>query len=45
MNTNANDPRPLYTRATEQAAALIGTVRPEQLDGPTPAPSSTCGPC
>ena len=36
MNTNANDPRPLYTRATEQAAALIGTVRPEQLDGPTP---------
>ncbi|MFG2375626.1 TIGR03086 family metal-binding protein [Streptomyces sp. NPDC048504] len=36
MNPNANDPRPLYTRATEQAAALIGTVRPEQLAGPTP---------
>ncbi|MGW2521917.1 TIGR03086 family metal-binding protein [Streptomyces sp. NPDC001617] len=33
---NAIDPRPLYTRATEQAAALIATVRPEQLDGPTP---------
>ncbi|GHI04802.1 hypothetical protein AQI88_36590 [Streptomyces cellostaticus] len=30
------DPRPVYTRATEQAAALIKTVRPEQLDGPTP---------
>ncbi|WP_019068627.1 TIGR03086 family metal-binding protein [Streptomyces hokutonensis] len=36
MNTNATDPRPLYTRATEQAAALIRTVRPEQLAGPTP---------
>jgi uncharacterized protein (TIGR03086 family) len=36
MNTNANDPRPLYTRATEQAAALIRTVRPEQLSSPTP---------
>ncbi|MEU3840734.1 TIGR03086 family metal-binding protein [Streptomyces sp. NPDC028635] len=33
---NAIDPRPVYTRATEQAAALIRTVRPEQLDGPTP---------
>lgn len=33
---NAIDPRPVYTRATEQAAALIGTVRPDQLDGPTP---------
>ncbi|MFE9441245.1 TIGR03086 family metal-binding protein [Streptomyces sp. NPDC006602] len=33
---NATDPRPLYTRATEQAAALIRTVRPEQLTGPTP---------
>ncbi|MEU7059884.1 TIGR03086 family metal-binding protein [Streptomyces sp. NPDC046197] len=33
---NAVDPRPLYTRATEQAAALIRTVRPEQLSGPTP---------
>jgi len=32
----AVDPRPLYARATEQAAALIATVRPEQLDGPTP---------
>ncbi|WP_369395280.1 TIGR03086 family metal-binding protein [Streptomyces sp. CG1] len=30
------DPRPLYTRATEQAAALIRTVRPEDLTGPTP---------
>ncbi|MFG2124172.1 TIGR03086 family metal-binding protein [Streptomyces sp. NPDC048710] len=33
---NTIDPRPVYTRATEQAAALIKTVRPEQLDGPTP---------
>ncbi|MFG2789283.1 TIGR03086 family metal-binding protein [Streptomyces sp. NPDC048419] len=33
---NTIDPRPVYTRATEQAAALIRTVRPEQLDGPTP---------
>ncbi|MFI6566712.1 TIGR03086 family metal-binding protein [Streptomyces sp. NPDC050534] len=33
---NAIDPRPVYARATEQAAALIGTVRPEQLNGPTP---------
>ncbi len=33
---NGIDPRPLYTRATEQAAALIRTVRPEQLTGPTP---------
>ncbi|WP_327318020.1 TIGR03086 family metal-binding protein [Streptomyces sp. NBC_01235] len=33
---NAIDPRPLYTRAAEQAAALIRTVRPEQLAGPTP---------
>ena len=33
---NAVDPRPVYTRATEQAAALIKTVRPEQLTGPTP---------
>lgn len=30
------DPRPLYTRATEQIAALVKTVRPEQLAGPTP---------
>ncbi|WP_030346650.1 TIGR03086 family metal-binding protein [Streptomyces sp. NRRL S-1022] len=37
MTTNGfTDPRPLYTRATEQAAALIKTVRPEQLAGPTP---------
>jgi uncharacterized protein (TIGR03086 family) len=33
---NAMDPRPLYTRAAEQIAALIATVRPEQLDGATP---------
>lgn len=36
MNTNATDPRPLYTRTTDQVAALIRTVRPEQLTGPTP---------
>jgi len=36
MNTDATDPRPLYTRAGEQAAALIRTVRPEQLAAPTP---------
>ena len=30
------DPRPLYARATEQAAALLKTVRPGQLTGPTP---------
>ncbi|ANP49628.1 uncharacterized protein (TIGR03086 family) [Streptomyces griseochromogenes] len=34
--TGFTDPRPVYARATEQAAELIGTVRPEQLDGPTP---------
>jgi uncharacterized protein (TIGR03086 family) len=34
--TGFTDPRPVYTRATEQAAALIATVRPEQLTGPTP---------
>ncbi|MFG2132103.1 TIGR03086 family metal-binding protein [Streptomyces sp. NPDC048751] len=33
---NAVDPRPFYSRATEQAASLIKTVRPEQLTGPTP---------
>jgi uncharacterized protein (TIGR03086 family) len=33
MNT---DPRPLYTRATAQAARAIQTVRPEQLTAPTP---------
>jgi len=30
------DARPLFVRATAQAADLIGTVRPEQLPGPTP---------
>ncbi|MGA5899599.1 TIGR03086 family metal-binding protein [Streptomyces venetus] len=30
------DPRPLFARAAEQAAALIGTVRAEQLGRPTP---------
>lgn len=35
MNNTA-DPRPVYARATEQAAALIKSVRPEQLTGPTP---------
>ncbi|WEO95153.1 TIGR03086 family metal-binding protein [Streptomyces sp. FXJ1.172] len=34
--TGFTDPRPLYTRATEQAAALIGSVRPEDLTRPTP---------
>jgi uncharacterized protein (TIGR03086 family) len=34
--TGYTDPRPFYTRATEQAAAVIKTVRPEQLDRPTP---------
>ncbi|MEU6587914.1 TIGR03086 family metal-binding protein [Streptomyces sp. NPDC046881] len=34
--TGFTDPRPFYTRATEQAAALIRAVRPEQLAGPTP---------
>jgi uncharacterized protein (TIGR03086 family) len=33
MNT---DPRPVYARAAEQVAALVKTVRPEQLAGPTP---------
>jgi len=33
MNT---DPRPVYARASEQVAALVKTVRPEQLAGPTP---------
>ncbi|MFF7794258.1 TIGR03086 family metal-binding protein [Streptomyces sp. NPDC007991] len=31
-----NDPRPLFARAAEQAAELIGSVRAEHLDGPTP---------
>ncbi|MFJ5533617.1 TIGR03086 family metal-binding protein [Streptomyces sp. NPDC093261] len=30
------DPRPVYARAAEQAAALVATVRPEQLSGATP---------
>ncbi|TGA88177.1 TIGR03086 family metal-binding protein [Streptomyces sp. MZ04] len=30
------DPRPLFARATDQVAALIATVRPEQLDAATP---------
>jgi uncharacterized protein (TIGR03086 family) len=33
MNT---DPRPVYARAAEQVAALVKTVRPEQLADPTP---------
>jgi uncharacterized protein (TIGR03086 family) len=33
---DAIDPRPVYARATEQTAALIETVRPGQLTGPTP---------
>jgi uncharacterized protein (TIGR03086 family) len=33
---NAVDPRPVYTRATDQMAALIRTVRAEQLNDPTP---------
>ncbi|WP_199815602.1 TIGR03086 family metal-binding protein [Streptomyces griseus] len=33
---NTADPRPFYARATEQAASLIKTVRPEQLTGRTP---------
>lgn len=33
---NTTDPRPVYARATEQVAALIKSVRPEQLTGPTP---------
>ncbi|MGW4569365.1 TIGR03086 family metal-binding protein, partial [Streptomyces sp. NPDC004561] len=35
-STEFTDPRPVYARATEQAAALIEAVRPERLDGPTP---------
>ncbi|MFF5535116.1 TIGR03086 family metal-binding protein [Streptomyces cinerochromogenes] len=35
-STEFIDPRPLYVRATEQAAALIKTVRPEDMDRPTP---------
>lgn len=34
--TGFTDPRPVYARATEQAAALIETVRPEHLTAPTP---------
>lgn len=36
MNTNTTDPRPVYTRATEQVATLIRAVRPGHLEGPTP---------
>ncbi|WP_225823029.1 TIGR03086 family metal-binding protein [Streptomyces naphthomycinicus] len=32
----STDPRPLYARATAQAARLVRTVRPEQLAAPTP---------
>ncbi|MFI9810343.1 TIGR03086 family metal-binding protein [Streptomyces sp. NPDC052301] len=35
-STGFTDPRPVHARATEQAAALIKTVRPEHLGGPTP---------
>ncbi|CAM5694095.1 MULTISPECIES: TIGR03086 family metal-binding protein [Streptomyces] len=35
-STGFVDPRPVYVRATEQAAALIKTVRPEDLTRPTP---------
>ncbi|MEU1041015.1 TIGR03086 family metal-binding protein [Streptomyces sp. NPDC005907] len=33
---DAADPRPLYARAAEQIAALIGTVGADRLTGPTP---------
>ncbi|MCI3273262.1 TIGR03086 family metal-binding protein [Streptomyces cylindrosporus] len=33
---DVTDPRPIYARATEQTAALIKTVTPERLNGPTP---------
>ncbi|MFG2951185.1 TIGR03086 family metal-binding protein [Streptomyces adustus] len=36
LHTAQPDPRPVYARATAQAAALIKTVRSEQLTGPTP---------
>lgn len=36
MNAMPTDPRPVYARATEQAASVIKSVRPEQLTGPTP---------
>ncbi|MBJ6640489.1 TIGR03086 family protein [Streptomyces sp. DHE7-1] len=36
MTNEFTDPRPYYVRATEQAAALIKTVRPEDLARPTP---------
>ncbi|MFF2203661.1 TIGR03086 family metal-binding protein [Streptomyces sp. NPDC058145] len=36
MTNEFTDPRPYYVRATEQAAALIKTVRPEDLTRPTP---------
>ncbi|OIK07069.1 TIGR03086 family metal-binding protein [Streptomyces monashensis] len=34
--TGFTDPRPVYARATEQAAALIESVRPADLTRPTP---------
>ncbi|OLZ64905.1 TIGR03086 family protein [Streptomyces sp. IMTB 2501] len=36
MTNVFTDPRPFYTRATEQAAALIKTVRAEDFTRPTP---------
>ncbi|MCS0604126.1 TIGR03086 family metal-binding protein [Streptomyces sp. LP11] len=36
--TGLTDPRPVYARAAEQAAALVRTVRTEQLGLPTPCP-------
>ncbi|MFB8178887.1 TIGR03086 family metal-binding protein [Streptomyces sp. NPDC055966] len=35
-STGFTDPRPVHVRATEQAAALIGSVRPADLARPTP---------
>ena len=34
--TGFTDPRPVYTRATEQATAVIAAMRPKDLDSPTP---------
>ncbi|MFF8729601.1 TIGR03086 family metal-binding protein [Streptomyces sp. NPDC015171] len=36
MSTPSTDPRPLYARATAQAAEVIRAVRPGDLAGPTP---------
>jgi uncharacterized protein (TIGR03086 family) len=38
MTTETTDPRPLLFAAADQAVGLIGTLRPEQLGGPTPCP-------